>query len=712
MKKKQFIAAISSSALASGMAQGAILYSGPVNSALPATASFPDVSTNYDMNADGIGDFYVGFDGFSGPNDQKPYIEGYDANVPGSAPLASYDTNTSSWGLQVTPFGTMIDSNYLAADPTKAYFWQDGGAHYVGEWNNTAITEGYVGMELWDSSGNTNFGWVRLIYDGVDSPKSLTVVDYGYETTPFTGIIAGATNEVGAPDIYVQPQSQTNAVGASVQFNVTYLANPPPTLQWMTGPTNGHGPYTPLSDGGIILGSSTATLTINGATAANAADYIVVISNSLGSVTSSPPATLTVVAPVVTPAQPILFGGVTGNFYVTVTGGLTPTYQWRHDTTNLSDGGRIAGATTGHLQISNLQTTDAGNYDVLLNFGSGPAPSVVSSLTVLPVAQESLYDAAVLAAAPVAYYRLNESGNPATSNLVAYDNAGGFNGVYGIDVTNGFAGVKGPDAADGFPGFAANNAAVLITPYDTNSWITLAPWNLNTNSVTFTAWVNPSAPPNSQAGVVYAGTTSSTDAGIDYYWETNSAGEMQLSYAWNEGPGNDEDLFFQSDLVTPTNEWSFVAVAVTSSNATLYMFNAEATNSAVDESYLAGIFDPNGSTNLVMPFNSPEYIGSDPAGASFGAENFTGTIGAVAIFNQTLTSNQLQTLYNAATGVLPPVNLQIAVVGTQVQVTWPMGSLLQATNLKGPWTTNYLASSPYLVTPTGSGSMFYRVVVP
>jgi hypothetical protein len=59
---------------------------------------------------------------------------------------------------------------------------------------------------------------------------------------------------------------------------------------------------------------------------------------------------------------------------------------------------------------------------------------------------------------------------------------------------------------------------------------------------------------------------------------------------------------------------------------------------------------------------------------------------------------------------LPPVSLGITSVGPNVQITWTRGSLLQATNLNGPWVTNTLAASPYTVVP--SGSMFYRAVAP
>ncbi|HZM04062.1 MAG TPA: immunoglobulin domain-containing protein [Candidatus Saccharimonadales bacterium] len=718
MKRKHIVTLVSSSTLASGMAHGAILYSGPVNSAYPVPASFPATGDSFDMNGDGVYDFNLGWDGYQTPNSQKPYIVGYPNSIPGSTVLArfgSFNNNgnaQTSYGLPITPFGSLIDSNYLAATPpgSYAYFNQDGNGNYTGDWQNSTLTEAYVGVELWDGTGNTNYGWVRIIYDGTISPKTLTLVDYAYETNYFKGIVAGSTNEIGAPNIYSEPLSQTNGVGANIQFSVTALASPAPIYHWQVGPTTGAGPYANLADGGTISGSSTAILTINGATATNQADYRVVISNSLGAATSSPPAKLTLISPVVSPPAPVLFAGLTANFNVTITGGLTPTFQWQQNGTNLANGGRISGATTRNLQISNLQGTDAGSYDVVVNFGSSPAPSAVSVLKVLPVSQENLYDAAVLADTPVVYYRLNDIGNPSSNNVVAYDNAGGFNGIYGIDVTNGSAGVQGPGPTNGYPGFAANNPAAFFSPADTNSWITLPPWNLNTNSVTFTAWVNPAATEPGLAGIVMTGTTNNTYAGLDYYYQADNNGNVNLAYQWNEGAGNDEDVFYQSALPTPTGEWSFVAVAVTPTNATLYVFNAQGTNSAVDSSANAGIFDPNGSTNLVMPFNNPEYIGSDPNGGSFGSQNFNGTISDVAVFNQTMSSDQLTTLYNAALGVLPPLNLQIGLVGTNVQITWPIGNLLQATKVNGPWTTNTLATSPYTVAP--AGSMFYRVVVP
>jgi len=703
------------------MAQGAVQYSGPVNTVIPLPPT-PAVGAYFDLNNDGLVDFGIGFDGYSSANHQKPFISGYPTYSAGSAVLARlYPTYTNSsnavitnsYGLPVASFGTMIDQTYLApnfstAAQNRTYFDQNGDGKYVGDWVTGAKTEGYIGLELFDSSlSTTNYGWAHFIFDDMANPQTLTLVDYAYETNSFTGIIAGATNTVGAPTIYVQPQSQTVAVGANANLSVTVLANPAPAYQWKAGPIGSHV-YTNLVNGGSISGATSPTLAINGAAAANMLDYIVVITNTLGAATSSPPATLTVIAPMATPTPQVLYGGLTGQFQVGVAGGLSATYRWRQNGANLSDNGRITGSTTPTLAVGNLQGTDAGNYDVVLTVGSQSVTSSVASLTVLPVGSESVYEAAVLAARPTAYYRLNEAGDPTTGNLPAYDNAGAYNGVYGIDVTNGFASVAGPRSADGFPGFAPNNFAVMFITNDPVSRITLAPWHLNTDTATFTAWINPANPVQSeQAGVVMTGTTNGSFAGIRYYWQpSSSTGLWDLGYAWNDI--TEASIFWDPQFTAPANQWSFVGVVITSSNATLYVFNTSGVSSAMVDGTVSGPFTP--CTNLVMGFDTPEYIGTNPDGTS-GTRNFYGAIDEVAVFKRAMGSNDLQTLYNAALGILSPVNLQIARSGNNVQLTWgTLGRLLEASSVKGPWTTNSLAASPYMVSPTNT-QKFYRVLV-
>ncbi len=704
MNTKRTLLFTSSSALAAGMAQAAVQYTPPVNFVIPLP---PTPSTGYylDLNNDGIPDFGLGFSGYAVANHQKPYIFGYPTGYStNSAALARFNASAATYGMPVAGFGTLIDQNYLApnvnaADSNHSYFDQDGNGKYVGDWLTGAKTEGYIGLQMFNSS-ITNYGWAHIIFDDAfaDGTPTLTIVDYAYEDGNMVGIVAGSTNTVGAPIIYSQPQPQAVPAGAPAQLAVLALANPAPHYQWMAR-TPGGGTFTNLIDGGAISGSTSATLSINGALPVNALDYIVVITNTLGAVTSGPPATLTLEPPVAGPAPQFLFGGLTAGFRINAASGLPATYQWRRNNNNLSDGARITGSATPNLSISNLQGTDAGNYDVVLTAGSYSVTSSVAQLTVLPASSESMYEAAVTLAHPIAYYRLNETTDPTTTNVLAYDNVGAYNGIYGLDVTNGFSGIAGPRPGDGFPGFAANNLAARFATNDMESMVTVTPWNLNGNVATFTAWINPANSVQDQMnGIVMTGTTNSSFAGIRYYFQTNNATGWDIGFAWSDI--GDASTFWDSQIAPPANQWSLVGLVVTPSNATMYVFNTSGVKTAQDAN----------ANNLVATFATPEYIGTNPDGVR-GSRNYEGTIDEVAVFNRVLDANELQTLYNAALGLPASVSLQISRSGSNLQLTWgSVGQLLEASSVSGPWITNSTATSPYFVSPTNS-QRFYRILV-
>jgi hypothetical protein len=74
----------------------------------------------------------------------------------------------------------------------------------------------------------------------------------------------------------------------------------------------------------------------------------------------------------------------------------------------------------------------------------------------------------------------------------------------------------------------------------------------------------------------------------------------------------------------------------------------------------------------------------------------------LSVNGQSATSAVAQVTVNP----LPTLNLQMQ--GGQLVMSWPLGALLQATNLPGPWTTND-APSPYTNKPLQQ-QMFYRVL--
>jgi hypothetical protein len=166
-----------------------------------------------------------------------------------------------------------------------------------------------------------------------------------------------------------------------------------------------------------------------------------------------------------------------------------------------------------------------------------------------------------------------------------------------------------------------------------------------------------------------------------------------LIYWWN-GASTWE---FVSGLTIPSNQWSFVAVVIEPTNATLYLYNANGLS----------------STNNPIEHTSEAWIGNGEIGHQVGRlpddRVFNGAIDEVAVFNYAFTPAQVLNLYNAAFSSAPSVTLTIQRIGANVQLTWPQGTLLEASAVTGPYTTNN-ATSPYTFAPTGAGK-FFRVKV-
>jgi hypothetical protein len=80
-----------------------------------------------------------------------------------------------------------------------------------------------------------------------------------------------------------------------------------------------------------------------------------------------------------------------------------------------------------------------------------------------------------------------------------------------------------------------------------------------------------------------------------------------------------------------------------------------------------------------------------------------------AIFNQALTPAQIQGVYNGIP-VQGPQTIIITHSGANVVLNWQSGTLLQSTNLLGPWTTNSAATSGYTI-PATNRVQFFRLRV-
>ncbi len=167
------------------------------------------------------------------------------------------------------------------------------------------------------------------------------------------------------PTITQQPQSQTVIAGSNVTFYVTATGSPTLTYQWR-------------QDGAVIPGATASSYTRNNVQPSHAGNYTVVVQNSFGSATSSE-ATLTVnVPPSITqqPQSQTVNRGENVTFNVTVTGSAPFGYQWR------KNGSNISGANQASYTVNNVETTDAGDFSVVVSNGAGSITSSNATLTV------------------------------------------------------------------------------------------------------------------------------------------------------------------------------------------------------------------------------------------------------------------------------------------------------------------------------------------
>ena len=193
------------------------------------------------------------------------------------------------------------------------------------------------------------------------------------------------------PAITAQPQSLTNVAGTTASFSATATGSAPLIYRWQL---NG----LILANGGGISGATTNTLTIASVQATNAGSYTVVVSNAAGAVTSAV-ATLTVSGPptiILEPASQSVDEGNSVTFSVMAAGTLPLSCQWRKNGVDLSDGGNVFGATGAALTLSNLQTNDAGDYQVVVTNIEGSATSAVANLTVSPAFRPASQSAGVV----------------------------------------------------------------------------------------------------------------------------------------------------------------------------------------------------------------------------------------------------------------------------------------------------------------------------
>ncbi len=246
------------------------------------------------------------------------------------------------------PLGSPVSFSVTAVGTAPlTYQWQQDDIDLPGETNNTLSIASIVDSDQGDYTVTVSNSVGGVISD----PAVLTITHPPVVTS--------------GPDNLIVNQ------GATATFTVSVNGATPFTYQWQKN----------LVD---IPGANGKQLVLLNVTPTDAASYRVFITNSDGS-TFSPPATLTVVVPPAITTQPV---SQTNNVHTTVsfsvtTTGTSPTFYWFKNLTNLLvDGGKISGASSNVLTITNVSGADSGTYSLIASNQAGIAVSSNATLVV------------------------------------------------------------------------------------------------------------------------------------------------------------------------------------------------------------------------------------------------------------------------------------------------------------------------------------------
>lgn len=298
-------------------------------------------------------------------------------------------------------------------------------------------------------------------------------------TTPIAGATAtelvinnAQTANTGSYSVRI-----TNRLGAAFSSTVTLAIKLPPlitqhpvSLTVTQGNTaslavsvSGDGPFHYrwlLNDTNAIPGTNAPILQIANAQGTNAGVYLVIVTNEVGSATSSP-AQLTVrTAPLIVtqPADRFAAPGDSTTFNVVANGEQPLFYQWYFNGTNA-----IAAATNASLTIQNISLNSDGLYSVVITNAIGTITSQNAALrvrqpplvTVPPASltvtqgQSATFSVAVTGDGPF-FYQWLSNGNPINaatgSTLTLNQVLPSAAGQYSVRITNAVRAITSPEA--------------------------------------------------------------------------------------------------------------------------------------------------------------------------------------------------------------------------------------------------------------------------
>ena len=485
-------------------------------------------------------------------------------------------------------------------------------------------------------------------------------------SAPNMAILAPAT-----PVAYILPTNVTVYAGGNATLTAYLVGQPPVTVQWYT-------------NGVALPGQTNLTLTVNNLTLGDSStNYYVVATNTIQHTgAASGTATITVLSDSPTfvqniqPLSQTVFNDQFVQFSAVVEGVPPLSYQWYFDNS------AITGATNSTLTLSDVSSNNDGTYYLIATNSYGSATSSSGSLAVEYPAAAGTYPTVVMGPNLLLYYPLNDFiGVDSTAT-----NWGSLGFAYNGTYVGACSSVAGPPqvnfgASDNAVYFDGQSATVELPPLTNSAG---AP-DVTVSNITIAAWVNDEYPPQSANAAIFFQRSTYT-FGLSVDPDTNGAD--QLVYTWN-GTGYNN----ASHLDLPTNQWALAAMVISPTNSALYL---QYGGSPQSKNFAS--INPSGT------FAGNSYIGWDTAGS---LRYWDGQIGDVMVFDQALSPTAINALYY---GILPSITLTISpVVNSQLTVTWSGGTLLEATNVLGPWAAVPGAANGSYTTKASNNVEFYRV---
>jgi hypothetical protein len=629
------------------------------------------------------------------------------------------DTIQSGWYVYQTPgvpsyleliaqsSGTYISTTsysignwyYLAGtyDGTNFSFYVNGtligtqsGSGYIPNVANSAFTGTFSIGQRGDGYGN---------FDG-------NVDDAAYYTNALTAAQILTHYEVGTnsfrvaslpPSILTAPTNEVVYAGQNAQFIAQANGSTPLYYQWFDGTA-------------AVSGATNADYSFVTTPANDGSSYTVVITNFVGSITSTP-VTLSVQTGLQIDAPPTSitrYVGSSAAFEVVAEGAQPLTYQWVSGAGNTP----IPGATNALLWLTNVQVSASSTYAVLIgNPYTAPTPSASVTLTVearpvnVPVTG---YAKVVESDGPVAYWRLDE---PAGSTN-AVDAVGSFDGAYlatNFVVSTGVTsdGTITYDVPPGIP--SETDGAIGVT----NGAVVSIPYAIEINppgAFTVEGWFKVSSLPSNPNDYRTPLSSMSNPAGVGPSgWLVYQTAANNWSWWPYSGFGGSVQLTDADQIVA--NQWYYLTMVYDGTNFTFYV-DGVAKSSGTDSSFVQNGNVPAGGANIYnynyTYENNYAVIGSSPMILGWrsdgGFNPFPGKIDDVAVYNKALTSQQIQNHF------LNTTHLTATTSGKSIVISWSVGTLQSATAVAGPYTDVAGATSPYTNVISGA-QMFFRAHV-